>query len=119
VDAKILIVDADTTLLYDLTVQLRDAEYRVIIAATSQHALSQLAVNDVDLVLLDSGIASLSQTSLAVLMKELYPNLIVLLSSGDPTIAWCLPAGVDGFIQKPVSPPVLLAKISAVLKRTP
>lgn len=116
---KILAVDADTALLYDLAVQLRDVGYRVIFAATAQHALSQLAVNVVDLVLLDSAIASPTQKPFAVLMKELYPNLIVLLSSPDPTIAQRLPAAVDGFVQKPLDEGLLQVQLAAILKRTP
>lgn len=95
--------------------------FSVSVAMSAQEALGILARKNFDLVLLDLGLPDEDGLVLARQMKARNKDLaIIYLTSRDKKedIIAGLEIGGDDYIVKPFDPDVLLARVSAVLRRT-
>jgi DNA-binding response OmpR family regulator len=121
--AKILIVDDDQDLL-DITSEILEAEgYDVSTADNVEDGEKEVKENNPDLILLDimmkspdDGIALLHK-----LRKENVTTPIIMLSGVSQVTGYeygtCDEAlACDDFLEKPVSPSVLIGKIESILK---
>ncbi len=128
-NAKILIVDDDPDFTVVMKVVLEGEQYNVITASTRAEGMERITADKPDLVILDVMMSTWSDGF--EMARELKKNPeykdtpIIMLTgveqrtgigfkstAGDPE--W-LP--VDGFLDKPVEPKVLLAEVKKLLPR--
>jgi CheY-like chemotaxis protein len=126
-DAKILVADDDKDIRDSLQNILESRQYTVITAADRTESMEKIKAEKPDLVILDV-MMSTWQDGFEIareLRKEpQFKNMRILMltgvkdktgidfkaTAGDPT--WC---PVDGFLDKPVEPDILLAEIEKLL----
>ena len=128
-NAKILIVDDDMDLTKALQVTLESKQYTVITAADRTEGMNKIKADKPDLIILDV-IMSTWQDGFEMareLKKDAdFKDMPILMltgvkgktginfksTAGDPI--WC---PVDGFLDKPVEPEILLSEIRKLLQR--
>lgn len=126
--AKILIVDDDPDLTKALKITLESEQYTVVTAADRTEGMEKIRAEKPDLLMLDvmmstwqDGFEMARELKKDPHLKNI-PILILTAvknrsgidfksSAGDPT--WC---PVDGFLDKPVEPDVLLAEVKKLLQ---
>lgn len=118
----ILIVDDENDIIELLTYNLEKEGYKVISACDGVEGLEKAKLIQPALILLDLMMPKMDGIETCQLIREepsLNESLIVFLTSRaeDYSQVACLEAGADDFVTKPVKPRVLLAKISALLRR--
>jgi two-component system KDP operon response regulator KdpE len=114
--AKILIVDDETAIRRLLRGTLIRAGYDVVEAADGRAALSALAIDKPDLVLLDLGLPDRDGLELVPLLKR--QAALIVVSARDQTgekVA-ALDLGADDFITKPFDTDELLARVRTSLR---
>ncbi|MHC4685517.1 MAG: response regulator transcription factor [Planctomycetota bacterium] len=128
-DAKILIVDDDVDLTKALKVTLESNQYTVLTAADRAEGMEKISAEKPDLVILDVMMSTWGDGFEMSRELKKDPDLksipILILTAvkersgigfkstaGDPV--W-LP--VDGFLDKPVEPQILLAEVKKLLAR--
>ena len=128
-NAKILIVDDDMDLTKALQVTLESKQYTVITAADRTEGMNKIRADKPDLIILDV-IMSTWQDGFEMareLKKDAdFKDMPILMltgvkgktginfksTAGDPV--WC---PVDGFLDKPVEPEILLSEVRKLLQR--
>jgi len=124
-DTTILLVEDEQDLRELLAYNLTREGYRVEAAATGEAGLERaIALGDaLSLVLLDLMLPGMDGIDVCTAMKCHKPTamakVIMLTARGEEAdIVRGLEAGADGYVTKPFSPKVLLARVAAVLRRT-
>ena len=90
----------------------------VIEAADGKELLEKLPSNQVDLVLLDLNMPGLSGTDLISHIKNTYPDMLIMVLSGDEQLNMvrnAISAGASGYICKSCLPQILLDAISKII----
>ncbi len=121
--AKVLIVDDDYRLRALLKSFLTDEGFLVACVASAEQMTENLKRSYYDLMVLDwmlPGEDGLSVCSRLAVEENNSPPIIMLTAnaSEDHCIA-CLKCGADDYLAKPFNPDVLVARIHAVLRRSP
>lgn len=115
--AKILIVDDEALISMSTMDMLEDLGHTVLEANSGKQALELLAANGpVDLVMTDYSMPGMSGAELALVLKETYPGLPVLLATGYAD----LPSGTGDDlprISKPYLQDQLRVQIDRLLQR--
>jgi len=120
---KILVVDDEAAIRDLLSLTLQQGGYDCIAAADGREALSMVADQRPNLLLLDwmmpqmSGIELLRRLRRDELTAAL-PVILLTAKSDEQNIIQGLDAGADDYIGKPFSPRELLSRIKAVLRRS-
>ena len=112
---KILVVEDDADLREALVDTLSLANYHCIEAESGETAWLALKKHQVDIVVSDVQMGGMSGLSLLKSIKNLHPNLPVLLMTAYGTIDDAVKAMQDGacnYIAKPFAPQVLLNMVS-------
>jgi PAS domain S-box-containing protein len=118
----VLLVD-DEEIIQKVCKELLEAiGYRIFTAKDGKEALKLYKKNQdkIDLVLLDMTMPNMSGSEVYDRMKEMNPNIKVLLSSGysiDGEATEILERGCNGFIQKPFNLNALSQKIRKILEK--
>jgi len=116
----ILIVD-DEEIIIDVSIEmLKKIGYRVLKALSGKEAISeyQASIAKIDLVILDLIMPKISGSEVYDKLKEINPQVKVLLSSGysvDGQATEILKRGCNGFIQKPFNMEELSRKVNEIL----
>ena len=118
--ATVLVVDDEqdiTTLMRDF---LEAAGYRVLTAPDGQAALATLETNDVDCILLDIMMPGLSGFDVLRRIRETrdVPVLFLTAKDEDSDKIRGLGLGGDDYIVKSATPGEIVARVTAVLRRT-
>ena len=118
----ILLVDDEQTIIDVCKELLSKLGYKVLSAARGQEALDVCKANKdkIDMVILDMIMPDMSGGEVYDRMKEINPDMKVLLSSGysiDGEATEILKRGCDGFIQKPFNMKELSRKIREILEK--
>ena len=116
---SILCVDDYETSLAGWCLYLQNAGYSVTTARTAQEGLERFAVSPVDLVLLDYAMPESNGGDVAATMKQIKPDVRILMFSGVPHVPEKARLHVDAFLQKGESPTVVLDKIRELLATPP
>ncbi len=129
-NAKILIVDDDLDLTKALKVTLESENYSVITASDRMEGMEKIKAERPDLIILDVMMTTWQDGfEMARELKkdsQFIKNIPILMmtgvkdktgidfksTAGDPT--WC---PVDGFLDKPVEPEVLLTEVRKLLQK--
>lgn len=118
---RILVVDDEPQIRRIMRSALTSAGYEVEDAKTGEEALTKVREYRPDLVLLDINMPGMGglETCRAIRAD---PNVAIVMLTVHNTEAAkveALDAGADDFVSKPFSTPELLARIRAVLRRSP
>ncbi len=116
----ILLVDDEETILNACRAMLERVGYTVFTADNGANALEVFAnrKNDIDLVILDIIMPGMDGGAVFDRLRQLQPDVKVLLSSGysiEGHATTILSRGCNGFIQKPFEPDQLFSKIREIL----
>ena len=114
---KIILVVEDTVLvLKTVCMILERAEFTVLAAGSAEEAMRIAGfAKTIDLLLSDVMMPDMSGPALALQLKELRPQMRVMLMSGYPDGAMLVLNYGWHFIEKPFVPAQLVAKINEVL----
>ena len=114
--AVILLIDDEATPLSYRTLLLQSEGYSVLTASSAEEGLKVFRENHVDLVMSDHLLGSATGTEVAAEMKQIKPDVPVIIYSGVIEI----PEGAecsDLFLSKTEPVAIMLQQISDVLKR--
>ena len=117
---QIFIVDDDLTVQRELKILLENHGYRATLAKNFTNIPEAIEEQRPDLVLLDISLPSEDGIMLCSKIRMLSDVPIIFVTSQNSSAAEleCMLSGGDDFIEKPYRPAVLLAHISAVLRRS-
>jgi DNA-binding response OmpR family regulator len=116
----ILLIDDDPSLLDALAMAFEDAGHRVLTASDGAIGLEVVAAQSPDLIVSDVNMPRVDGFSLCRRLRDDGVRTpIVLLTARDSEIdeALGLELGADDFISKPFSTRIVLARVSALLRR--
>jgi two-component system KDP operon response regulator KdpE len=116
---RVLVVDDEQAIRRFLRVTLTSQAYAVIEAASGQEALSSVATQKPDIIILDLGLPDLDGVEVVRMLREWIQIPIIILSvrrSESDKIA-ALDAGADDYLTKPFGVGELLARLRASLRR--
>jgi two-component system KDP operon response regulator KdpE len=115
---RLLLVDDEPQIVRALTPALTAAGYVVEIADTAESALTKMAAESCDVMILDLGLPDLDGKEVIIRVREWSDAPIIVLSARDlesEKIA-ALDLGADDFVNKPVGVGELLARVLACLR---
>jgi len=115
---KILIVDDDLDVLSAHARFLRVEGFEVSVASDAASAWGRLSEEPFDLMITDLKMPGDDGLALTQWVRESLPSLPVFLISGmasTPEVVEAMQLGAVDFLEKPVDPDVLVAKINAIL----
>ena len=118
--AKILIVDDDKHSIDLLYASLRN-RYDLDNAGNGDEALHKIRVSEYDLVILDLLLPDMSGTNVCMEIRRMGFNMPILMLtavSSSRQTEHNLDVGADDYLVKPYEPPILLARIRALLRRS-
>ncbi len=118
--SRVLLIDDDTALLDVLALAFEDADHEVITAADGAEGLSKVEKQRPDAIVSDVNMPGIDGYTLCRRLREAGNTTpLVLLTSRDSEIdeALGLELGADDYVTKPFSTRVLLARVSALLRR--
>ena len=119
---KILIADDEPDILEILSFNLKGEDYEVITAKNGDEALDKAKTFKPDLIILDMmmpGKTGMEVCNILRTQSVFAGTLIVFLTAinDENTEIKSLENGADDYITKPISPKVLLSKVSSLLRR--
>lgn len=117
---KILVAEDDFDIRELLQIFLREAGYKVSAAADGVEAIELFGRDKYDLVLLDILLPEIDGFGVCQLIRRQSEVPIIMLTAlnGEEEQIKALDMRADDYITKPFSMPVLIRKISAVLRRS-
>jgi two-component system KDP operon response regulator KdpE len=116
---RALIVDDERPLLRALAMNLTARHYDVVEADTGTKALTAIAANDFDVILLDLGLPDVSGLDVirAVRQHSTTPIIVLSARTGSADKVAALDLGADDYVTKPFSIDELLARLRAATRR--
>lgn len=114
-----IIIIEDDTMLADLTQSfLQQHNYKVTVYNTANGFLSQVNYCDIDIIICDINMPEMNGFELCKRVRENYNGPFIFLTArkDDEDQIQGLTLGADDYINKPVKPLLLLARIKAALK---
>ncbi|MFD3675612.1 response regulator [Streptomyces sp. NPDC058613] len=118
---RVLVVDDEPQLARLLAMNLKARKYEVECAQDGGEALDSVAACRPDAVLLDLGLPDMDGIQVIRNLRgwSQVPVLVVSARHGSSDKIQALDAGADDYITKPFSMDELLARLAAVVRRTP
>ncbi|MDO8473595.1 MAG: response regulator transcription factor [Dehalococcoidia bacterium] len=115
----IIAVDDDPSIRALVEATLAPEGYRVLCVSNGNEALSVARECDPDIVLLDIFMPDTDGYTLMRELREVTEAPVVFLTgfAGEYEVARGLESGTEDYVTKPFSPPFLLAKLKAILRR--
>jgi len=117
----VLVVDDEPAIRRTLTAGLKAREYEVRTASTGEEALSSLATEPPDLVILDLGLPDIDGIEVCRRLRR-WSDVPVIVLSAQGSDRWkvlALDEGADDYVTKPFSMPELLARVRVALRHRP
>ncbi len=118
--ARVLVVDDEENIRDALEGILCDEGYEVIAVGEGETALRTISNNDIDLILLDIWMPGIDGIQTLKILKNLEPDIEVIMMSGHGTIETAVKAtkiGAFDFIEKPFSMDKLLSVVAKAIRR--
>lgn len=116
---KILLVEDDEKLSKLIAEYLTNHGYEVIREGRGDKAIYRIRHENYLLVILDINLPEVDGLQICKLVRRDYPGFILMLTAreADEDHISGLEFGADDYVNKPIQPKVLLARIGALLKR--
>ena len=117
---KILVVDDETEIADLIQVYLNNDGYTVYKFYNGVDALKCIEETEIDLAILDVMLPDIDGFRICQKIREKFYFPVIMLTAkiDDSDKIMGLTIGADDYITKPFNPPILLARIGVVLKRT-
>jgi two-component system OmpR family response regulator len=117
--ARVLVVDDDAGLRVEIVDYLSDHDFEVCSAADAEEMNAILAVQSVDILVLDLMLPGEGGLSICRRLQETRrPSILMLSAMGEDVDRIVgLELGADDYLAKPCAPRELLARIRAILRR--
>ena len=118
--SRILLIDDEASIRRSVVPLLRSRGYEVEAASTAREALSSVAGQPFDLIILDLGLPDMDGLDVCVRLRESSEVPIIVLSArgAEQQKVAALDWGADDYVTKPFGPEELLARIRAALRRS-
>ena len=118
---RILLVEDDERLAKLTAEYLQKNDFDVAIEARGDTAETRILNDDPDLVILDIMLPGKDGFEVCRAVRAKYKGVILMLTARDEDLDQILglELGADDYLAKPVQPRLLLARIKALLRRTP
>jgi DNA-binding response OmpR family regulator len=115
----ILVVDDEPNIADLVELYLRRDGYRVVKAATGEDVAAAVAAHRPRLVVLDVGLPGIDGLEVCRRLRQTSAIPVIFLTARDTEIdrVLGLELGADDYVTKPFSPPELVARVKAVLRR--
>jgi DNA-binding response OmpR family regulator len=119
VGPRVLLVDDERMLVSSLAYALEREGFLVEVATDGQAAVDAATSGGFDLILLDLGLPLLSGSDACVAIRKESDVPIIMLTARDSThdVVLGLEIGADDYVTKPFSPPELIGRMHALLRR--
>jgi DNA-binding response OmpR family regulator len=116
----ILVVDDEPNIADLVELYLRRDGYRVVKAATGEEVAGAVTSHRPRLVVLDVGLPDIDGLEVCRRLRRTSSIPVIFLTARDTEIdrVLGLELGADDYVTKPFSPPELVARVKAVLRRT-
>ena len=116
---RVLVVDDDAQMRKAVTNALSARGYEVVTAGNGETALSRVAEEDLDLVLLDLGLPGIDGSAVIERLRDWsdLPVIVISVRDAQEEKVAALDAGADDFVTKPFGMKELLARMRAVRRR--
>jgi len=118
---NILVIDDEANLRNTLAMILRNGGYSVLLAASGAEAIAQLNAHTFHLVFLDLNLPDTTGIDLLKKIRDVYPNLPVLVLTGNATLDTSIQAirqGARDYMVKPLDPEYILVRTGEILLET-
>lgn len=117
--ARILVVDAEPSIVEFLRVGLGNEGYQVDVVTNGPAALDRLRQDTFDLVILDAMLPGLDGFEICkrIRANSAIPILILSTRDGTSDVVLGLELGADGYMTKPINFAELVARVRAILRR--
>jgi len=117
---RILIVDDELSIVEFLRAVLQAEGYEVLAAMDGAEALQTIEMELPDLIILDIMMPKVDGFEVCRRLREWSQIPVIMLSArrDDSDKMKCLELGADDYVTKPFSPRELVARVSAVLRRS-
>jgi two-component system, OmpR family, KDP operon response regulator KdpE len=117
--ARILLVDDERSIQRSVAPLLRSRGYEVDVADNGTDALTRIAEEPPDLVVLDLGLPDIdgSEVCRRIRAESKMPIIILSARGGESEKVAALDIGADDYVTKPFGPEELLARIRVALRR--
>ncbi len=117
---RLLLIEDDVRLAQLVKDYLAQENFSITVEHRGDSALENFDPAAVDIVILDLMLPGLDGLKVCSGLRRIYqgPILILTAKSSDIDHVMGLELGADDFVHKPIEPPVLLARLRALLRRT-
>ena len=117
---KIMIIEDEANIRVELKTILENALYNVVLIDKFENVVNQILGENPDIILLDVNLPNKSGLDICKDLRKTSDIPIIFVTSKNTSMDElnCITLGGDDYISKPYNPPILLARISSILKRT-
>jgi two-component system KDP operon response regulator KdpE len=115
---RVLVIDDEPAILRVVRANLVARDYEVVTATNGEDAISMIAIESPDVVVLDLGLPDIDGLEVCARVREWTTVPIIVLSADadDMRKVRALDVGADDYVTKPFSMPELLARIRVALR---
>jgi DNA-binding response OmpR family regulator len=119
-NVRLLLIEDDVRLAQLVKDYLAQENFSISVEHRGDTALENFDPSAVDIVILDLMLPGMDGLKVCSGLRKVYqgPILILTAKSSDIDHVMGLELGADDFVHKPIEPPVLLARLRALLRRT-
>lgn len=116
---RLLLIEDDVRLAALVKDYLEQENFHISVEHRGDTALERFDADRVDIVILDLMLPGMDGLEICSRLRKTYggPILILTAKSSDIDHVMGLELGADDFVRKPIEPPVLLARLRALLRR--
>ncbi|NTW28844.1 MAG: response regulator transcription factor [Coriobacteriia bacterium] len=117
----VLVVDDEENIRDLVGLYLRAAGFAIETAANGREAVAKFRVSAPDLIVLDFTMPDMTGAEVCTVVRAESSTPIIMLTARNSDLdkVALLEAGADDYVVKPFSPPELVARVRAVLRRGP